>query len=94
MLGGGNSVWANFLASVVGALMYFATLSEVPILQGLSAPAWERAALHASCRPRAVAAKHDRYSERAGYEKDFVFFGLVIVLFNLWRVFCFGGLVE
>jgi len=32
---GGNSVWANFFASVVGALMYFATLTEVPILQGL-----------------------------------------------------------
>ncbi|MBN1494068.1 MAG: permease [Candidatus Omnitrophica bacterium] len=32
---GGNSFWANFFASVVGALMYFATLTEVPILQGL-----------------------------------------------------------
>ncbi len=32
---GGNSIWANLLASVSGALMYFATLTEVPILQGL-----------------------------------------------------------
>ncbi len=32
---GGNSVWANFFASFAGALMYFATLTEVPILQGL-----------------------------------------------------------
>ncbi len=32
---GGNSLWANFFASVAGALMYFATLTEVPILQGL-----------------------------------------------------------
>jgi uncharacterized membrane protein YraQ (UPF0718 family) len=32
---GGNSVWANLFASVSGALMYFATLTEVPILQGL-----------------------------------------------------------
>lgn len=32
---GGNSIWANLLASVAGALMYFATLTEVPILQGL-----------------------------------------------------------
>lgn len=32
---GGNSLAANFLASVVGAFMYFATLTEVPILQGL-----------------------------------------------------------
>lgn len=32
---GGNSVWANLFASLAGALMYFATLTEVPILQGL-----------------------------------------------------------
>jgi uncharacterized membrane protein YraQ (UPF0718 family) len=32
---GGNSLWANFFASVVGAFMYFATLTEVPIVQGL-----------------------------------------------------------
>lgn len=32
---GGNSFSANFFASVIGAFMYFATLTEVPILQGL-----------------------------------------------------------
>ena len=32
---GGNSLWANFFASIVGAFMYFATLTEVPIVQGL-----------------------------------------------------------
>jgi uncharacterized membrane protein YraQ (UPF0718 family) len=32
---GGNSLFANFFASLVGALMYFATLTEVPILEGL-----------------------------------------------------------
>jgi hypothetical protein len=32
---GGNSVQANLFASVVGAFMYFATLTEVPILEGL-----------------------------------------------------------
>ncbi|MBX7258274.1 MAG: permease [Candidatus Hydrogenedentes bacterium] len=32
---GGNSLWSNLFASVVGAFMYFATLTEVPILQGL-----------------------------------------------------------
>ncbi len=32
---GGNSLWANLMASVIGAFMYFATLTEVPILQGL-----------------------------------------------------------
>jgi uncharacterized membrane protein YraQ (UPF0718 family) len=34
---GGNSLFSNFFASIVGALMYFATLTEVPILQGLIA---------------------------------------------------------
>ncbi|MFH1676020.1 MAG: permease, partial [bacterium] len=34
---GGNSVWANLFASIVGAFMYFATLTEVPIIQGLLA---------------------------------------------------------
>ncbi|MFZ5564885.1 MAG: permease [Thermodesulfobacteriota bacterium] len=32
---GGNSFAANFIAALAGALMYFATLTEVPILQGL-----------------------------------------------------------
>ncbi|MFZ5434240.1 MAG: permease [Calditrichota bacterium] len=32
---GGNSLGANLVASVLGAFMYFATLTEVPIVQGL-----------------------------------------------------------
>ncbi len=32
---GGNSLSSNLFASVAGAFMYFATLTEVPILQGL-----------------------------------------------------------
>ena len=32
---GGNSVFANFFAAIAGAFMYFATLTEVPIVQGL-----------------------------------------------------------
>lgn len=32
---GGNSLRANFVAAFAGAFMYFATLTEVPILQGL-----------------------------------------------------------
>ncbi|MDT8325443.1 MAG: permease, partial [Bacteroidota bacterium] len=34
---GGNSLGANLFASVFGAFMYFATLTEVPIVQGLLA---------------------------------------------------------
>ncbi len=32
---GGNSLFSNLFASVTGAFMYFATLTEIPILQGL-----------------------------------------------------------
>ena len=32
---GGNSLWANLFSSIAGAFMYFATLTEVPILEGL-----------------------------------------------------------
>ncbi|GAB1360658.1 permease [Porphyromonadaceae bacterium] len=34
---GGNSLASNFFASFAGAFMYFATLTEVPIIQGLLA---------------------------------------------------------
>lgn len=32
---GSNSLWSNLFASVSGVLMYFATCTEIPILQGL-----------------------------------------------------------
>lgn len=34
---GGNSLFSNAFASIFGAFMYFATLTEIPILQGLIA---------------------------------------------------------
>jgi len=43
---GGNSIGANLFAAIEGALMYFATLTEVPILQGLIATAWDRPSAH------------------------------------------------
>jgi uncharacterized membrane protein YraQ (UPF0718 family) len=32
---GDNSLWSNFIASVIGSLFYFATLTEIPILEAL-----------------------------------------------------------
>ena len=32
---GGNSFVANFMASLIGAMWYFATLTEIPILEAL-----------------------------------------------------------
>ncbi|MDD2965707.1 MAG: permease [Bacteroidales bacterium] len=37
LLVGGNSLMSNFFSAIVGAFMYFATLTEVPIIQGLLA---------------------------------------------------------
>ena len=57
---GGNSLGANLFASVAGAFMYFATLTEVPILQGLigSRHGQGAGAGAAARRPGAVAAEH------------------------------------
>jgi uncharacterized protein len=52
---GGNSLQANLLASVVGAFMYFATLTEVPILQGLIGSGMGR--LHYCLRDRRCRSK-------------------------------------
>ena len=32
---GGNSLFSNFFGAIAGAFMYFATLTEVPIIKGL-----------------------------------------------------------
>ncbi|MEG3069006.1 MAG: permease [Syntrophaceticus schinkii] len=51
---GGNSLQANFAASLAGALMYFATLTEVPILQGLIGSGMGKGPCPGAtaCRPR------------------------------------------
>jgi len=69
---GGNSLWANLFASVVGAFMYFATLTEVPILQGLLG-----AGMGKGTRTCAAAgwtgpepAQHAGHPQRAGHKKN------------------------
>lgn len=48
---GGNSLGANLLASVVGTLMYFATLTEIPVLQGLMGSGMGKGPALARCWP-------------------------------------------
>jgi small redox-active disulfide protein 2 len=57
---GGNSLTANLIAALAGALMYFATLTEVPILQGLLGAGMGQgpALALAAGRPGAVSAQH------------------------------------
>jgi hypothetical protein len=92
---GGNSVWANLLASVVGALMYFATLTEVPIVQGLLGSGMGKGPALALLLAGPALSLPSMIVIRSilGTKKAFVFFGLVIGLSTIVGVI-FGWLVE
>jgi uncharacterized membrane protein YraQ (UPF0718 family) len=70
---GGNSFWANFFASVAGAFMYFATLTEVPILQGLMGSGMGKGpalALLLASGTSTLTAQYAGYSKYHGHEED------------------------
>ena len=69
---GGNSLWANLFASIVGAFMYFATLTEVPILQGLNRQRYGKRSrtIVTSCRSCIITAQHDCPEQHHGNKKD------------------------
>jgi uncharacterized protein len=91
---GGNSVWANLLASVVGALMYFATLTEVPIVQGLLGSGMGKGPALALLLAGPALSLPNMIVIRSilGTKKSFVFFGLVIGLSTIVGIF-FGWIV-
>jgi hypothetical protein len=70
---GGNSLLANFFASFAGAFMYFATLTEVPILQGLMGAGMGKGP--ALSLPNMLV-----INSIMGVKKTAVFVGLVIVM--------------
>ncbi|TEB05083.1 putative permease [Pelotomaculum schinkii] len=85
MLVGGNSFSANFIASIVGAFMYFATLTEVPILQGLLGSGMGKGPAlalllsgPALSLPNMIVIRHI-----LGTKKTLIFISLVIVLSTL-----------
>lgn len=82
---GGNSIWANLLASVVGALMYFATLTEVPIVQGLIGSGMGKGPALALLLAGPALSLPNMIVIRSilGTKKAFVFFMLVIGLSTL-----------
>jgi uncharacterized protein len=92
---GGNSVWANLLASVVGALMYFATLTEVPIVQGLLGSGMGKGPALALLLAGPALSLPNMIVIRSilGTKKALVFFGLVIGLSTIVGIL-FGGIVE
>ncbi len=82
---GGNSLAANFGAAIAGAFMYFATLTEVPIVQGLvGAGMGNGPALSLMLAgPTLSLPSMLVIGRELGWKKTTVFVGLVIVLSTL-----------
>jgi hypothetical protein len=92
---GGNSLFANLMASVVGAFMYFATLTEVPIVQGLLGSGMGKGPALALLLAGPALSLPNMIVIRSvlGTKKSFVFFGLVIGLSTIVGMI-FGWMVE
>jgi len=82
---GGNSLWANFFAAFSGAFMYFATLTEVPILQGLLASGMGKGPALALLLAGPALSLPNMLVIRSimGTRKTVVFVGLVVVMATL-----------
>ena len=92
---GGNSIFSNFFASVVGAFMYFATLTEVPILQGLIASGMGKGPALALllAGPALSLPSMLVINSVMGFKKTFVFVSLVCILSTIAGIL-FGALVD
>ncbi|MFC1738822.1 permease [Planctomycetota bacterium] len=79
---GGNSIRANLFASIAGAFMYFATLTEVPILQGLMGSGMGKGPALALLLAGPALSLPNMLVIRSvlGTKKALVFVGLVIVM--------------
>lgn len=79
---GGNSLFSNFFAALSGALMYFATLTEVPILQGLLGAGMGKGPALALLLAGPALSLPNMLVIRSvlGTEKTLVYVGLVVVL--------------
>lgn len=91
---GSNSILTNLFAAVVGALMYFATLTEIPIVQGLlgagmgQGPALALLLAGPSLSLPSILV----ISGELGWKKTAVYVGLVVILSTLAGV-AFGAVV-
>jgi len=92
---GGNSLFANLLASVVGALMYFSTLTEIPIVQGLLGSGMGKGPALALLLAGPALSLPNMIVIRSilGTKKSFVFFCLVIGLSSIVGMI-FGWIVD
>ena len=92
---GGNSIGANALASVAGAFMYFATLTEVPIVQGLIGSGMGKGPALALllAGPALSLPSMLVINSVMGFKKTFVFVSLVCVLSTVAGI-VFGAIVD
>lgn len=92
---GGNSLFANFFAAILGAFMYFATLTEVPILQGLIGSGMGKGPALALLLAGPALSLPNMLVIRSivGTKKTIVFVSLVVVMATVTGV-VFGELVQ
>lgn len=92
---GGNSIGANALAAVAGAFMYFATLTEVPIVQGLIGSGMGKGPALALllAGPALSLPSMLVINSVMGFRKTFVFVSLVCILSTVAGVM-FGAIVD
>jgi uncharacterized membrane protein YraQ (UPF0718 family) len=91
---GGNSIFANLFASISGALMYFATLTEVPILQGLIGSGMGKGpALALLLSGPAVSLPSMLVLRKVMGTKKMVVYVLLVIFFSTIFGFIFGDLV-
>jgi hypothetical protein len=86
---GGNSLTSNFLASLIGAFMYFATLTEVPILQGLIGSGMGKGPALALllAGPALSLPSMLVLNSIMGFKKTFVYCSLVVVMATITGIF-------
>ncbi|MBZ0198544.1 MAG: permease [Ignavibacteriaceae bacterium] len=79
---GGNSLFSNFFASITGAFMYFATLTEIPILQGLISSGMGKGPALALLLAGPALSLPNMLVIRSiiGTQKTFVYISLVIIM--------------
>jgi uncharacterized membrane protein YraQ (UPF0718 family) len=91
---GGNALAANAFAAVAGALMYFATLTEIPILQGLLGSGMGQGPALALllAGPALSLPSVIVINSIIGLKKTAVYIGLVVML-STWIGWVYGALV-
>jgi hypothetical protein len=92
---GGNSFFANFFASIVAAFMYFATLTEVPILQGLIGSGMGKGPALALLLAGPALSLPSMLVLRSimGLKKTLVYVGLVVIMATISGM-VFGAIVR